>query len=621
MLLALVLAQLALQPANPAGPLFTNPATMGSRFALFEAFPASGAGTSGACSTTPPTGAKGEALTFTRSTGAWCTNDDYSLTFLSANQPRVMRGRGPSAPLALYVEETAGQNDALHNRDGSQAVWTKTNATCTKTATGVDGVANSATRCTASAANGTVLQAIVRASAANATSVYVRRNGGTSGVEVTRDNGTTWNAITASITSDWKRAVCKDAEGCMGGRCVVVPDLCATSANPTIGFRIVGSGDSIDFDLAQNEAALWPSSPITSAGVAGARGAEAAPYFTLPAPLASVGSISGNVLTSVARASSCAFGAWQSNTNFLIAYYGGGITASAQDLACGFRPTSGLANVGSFTYQPGGGFIPQSCAQGAARTNCTGGRCNTVAGTDLVTNVTRVYLGCGNLSGSFMGMVQGVCVDGDSGRCGPQRTSAAPALTHVVWLGDSITFGNVSAPTRPPYELQGLIATLPPLSRSVMNGGHGGDDVAAMKVRWDAHMARQGWGTLVFLGGINDLRNSISAADTYATAVQILDDARARGMRVVVVGILPWAGYIINWTAGKQVQTDAYNALLSSWAATNGQTYVSTDSLGETVTDGGTGMALKGIYDSGDGLHPNAAGSAALAALVAAANP
>lgn len=45
----------------------------GSQYAFFEAFPASGAGTSGACSTTAPTGAKGEALTFTRASNGTCT--------------------------------------------------------------------------------------------------------------------------------------------------------------------------------------------------------------------------------------------------------------------------------------------------------------------------------------------------------------------------------------------------------------------------------------------------------------------------------------------------------------------------------------------------------------------
>lgn len=45
----------------------------GAGFAFFEAFPASGAGTSGVCSTTAPTGAKGETLTFTRGSNGTCT--------------------------------------------------------------------------------------------------------------------------------------------------------------------------------------------------------------------------------------------------------------------------------------------------------------------------------------------------------------------------------------------------------------------------------------------------------------------------------------------------------------------------------------------------------------------
>ncbi|MDP2270912.1 MAG: hypothetical protein Q8K32_09290 [Archangium sp.] len=60
MLLALVLAQAI---GNPQGPIFSQPSTLSS-FAFFEAFPASGAGTTTACSTTPPTGARGEVLTY-----------------------------------------------------------------------------------------------------------------------------------------------------------------------------------------------------------------------------------------------------------------------------------------------------------------------------------------------------------------------------------------------------------------------------------------------------------------------------------------------------------------------------------------------------------------------------
>lgn len=69
--LALLLAQtpqhrLFLQPNLPQGP----------DFAFFEAFPANGAGTNGACSTTPPTAAKGEALTFARASVAECYSND-----------------------------------------------------------------------------------------------------------------------------------------------------------------------------------------------------------------------------------------------------------------------------------------------------------------------------------------------------------------------------------------------------------------------------------------------------------------------------------------------------------------------------------------------------------------
>jgi len=97
-LLALLLAQV-LQPASPEGPLVTNPATMWSP-AFFEAFPANGRGTFGPCSTTPPTGAKGEALIFARSSVATCTKSaaggnattgiaSGDLVELTNNQPRV----------------------------------------------------------------------------------------------------------------------------------------------------------------------------------------------------------------------------------------------------------------------------------------------------------------------------------------------------------------------------------------------------------------------------------------------------------------------------------------------------------------------------------------------------
>ena len=106
-------------------------AWVGQQFAFFEAFPANGAGTSGACSTTAPTGAKGEALTFTRATTATCTKTaagglattgiaDGDLVVLSSGQPRVEYDS--NGVLGLLVEE-ARTNSCLQSEEFDNAAW------------------------------------------------------------------------------------------------------------------------------------------------------------------------------------------------------------------------------------------------------------------------------------------------------------------------------------------------------------------------------------------------------------------------------------------------------------------------------------------------------------------
>jgi hypothetical protein len=144
--------------------------------------------------------------------------------------------------------EFGATNLALNSRNLTTASWTATNVTTAQTATGADGVVNSATTLTASDANGTVLQAITSASAERVFSAVVRRRTGTGVVEITQDNGSTWTAIT--LTTSFQR--------------VQTPSQSLT--NPTVGFRIVTSGDAIDVDFTQAEtstiAPAQPSSPI-----------------------------------------------------------------------------------------------------------------------------------------------------------------------------------------------------------------------------------------------------------------------------------------------------------------------------------------------------------------------
>jgi hypothetical protein len=139
--------------------------------------------------------------------------------------------------------EPAATNRVLWSRDLSNAAWTKSNATATLTATGTDGAANSASVLTATGANATATQAITSTSRARVLSIFLRRRTGTGTVETTIDGGTTWVART--LTSAWQRF-----------------QTTVTSTNPTIGVRIVTSGDAVDVDYVQEEDGAVATSPI-----------------------------------------------------------------------------------------------------------------------------------------------------------------------------------------------------------------------------------------------------------------------------------------------------------------------------------------------------------------------
>jgi len=139
--------------------------------------------------------------------------------------------------------------NGLHSRDLTQAEWVATNVTPAKTATGADGGANLATTLTATGANGTVLQAITSASAERVFSAYVRRRTGVGVVEITQD-GTTWTPMT--LTTQFLR----------------FETSAQTIANPSIGFRIVTSGDAIDVDFTQAELNSEPTPAIVTTTVA-----------------------------------------------------------------------------------------------------------------------------------------------------------------------------------------------------------------------------------------------------------------------------------------------------------------------------------------------------------------
>jgi hypothetical protein len=170
-----------------------------------------------------------------------------------------------AANLLGFRREAAATNNLLHSRDLSNAAWsTKTNITAAKTATGLDGIANTATTLTASAADAIILQPTSGiASAARCASAYVKRRTGTGTISFTQD-GTNWTDITSQINgSTWSRV-----------------QITSTLANPSVGFKISTSGDAIDVDCVQNEAGAVATSPIVTTTAAVTRDADSLTYQT-----------------------------------------------------------------------------------------------------------------------------------------------------------------------------------------------------------------------------------------------------------------------------------------------------------------------------------------------------
>lgn len=194
-------------------------------------------------------------LTTVRASTAWYFDSAGLLKSVGNNVLRLTYDPITLAALGILVEG-ARTNVALHNRDLTQPAWVPTNINPLKNQVGLDGLANSSSSITATAANGTILQAITLASSARFQTVYVKRLVGAGTLEMTMDNGTTWTVVT--VTSGWTR--------------VEIPTQ--TLANPTVGFRIATSGDSFAIDLVQNENGADKTSPIVTAGAAVTRAAE-----------------------------------------------------------------------------------------------------------------------------------------------------------------------------------------------------------------------------------------------------------------------------------------------------------------------------------------------------------
>jgi lysophospholipase L1-like esterase len=218
-------------------------------------------------------------------------------------------------------------------------------------------------------------------------------------------------------------------------------------------------------------------------------------------------------------------------------------------------------------------------------------------------------------------------------------------LGTIIALGDSITDG-VSSPTnanaRWPNVLARRLDAHGAPALAVIDEGIGGNRVlnsspccgAAALARFGADVADQpGAKEVILLEGINDIgfsqgtgaltapHASVSAAEIIAGFEAIIDQAHAAGLKIFGATLTPFGGARY-WTPAGEAKREAVN----DWIRTSGA-FDGVIDFARALADPRNPTILAPADDSGDHLHPNAAGYRAMAraidltVLITAAEP
>lgn len=283
--LALALAQypahwLQRQPNLPSG----------ASYAFFEFAPTSGAGMPAACSTTAPTGAKGETITVTRTGSAYCSKQgpattgiaNGDLVLLSTDQPRISL----VGALLAYLRESSRQNSILRSEELDNAAWTWENsgaAATTRTndyATAPTGT-QTAERLQIPATTGaqysdTYQSFVVAAASGFSCSVFVRGTSTSGTTDLCGYDGAAWSCSDCSFASDsWSWCTKSWASGTGTSR------FCKLGNNSNQNGGVARSANDALVWGFQGEAGAWPSSYIPTTSAAATRNADSAMTTTL----------------------------------------------------------------------------------------------------------------------------------------------------------------------------------------------------------------------------------------------------------------------------------------------------------------------------------------------------
>jgi len=200
----------------------------------------------------------------------------------------------------------------------------------------------------------------------------------------------------------------------------------------------------------------------------------------------------------------------------------------------------------------------------------------------------------------------------------------------VVALGDSITDGEHSTPNtnqRYPDQLARRLNARRGPSLSVVNAGIAGNTMVRTRLvggltmptaaaRLDRDVLSQtGVTDVIVLEGINDIGDGATADEIIDAHQQIIAKAHALGIKIYGATLTPFGG---STAFGGQYGTpegDKQRQAVNRWIRTSGA-YNGVFDFDQAVADPQDSTRLRPMYDSGDHLHPNDAGLAALADAV-----
>ena len=193
-------------------------------------------------------------------------------------------------------------------------------------------------------------------------------------------------------------------------------------------------------------------------------------------------------------------------------------------------------------------------------------------------------------------------------------SAAAPST--VVVMGDSISDGLNLAPDTDTRWPDRLAARVAPLGLAVVNEGVSGDEVTvdqatapSIQTRWSTDgLGPAGVRTIIEQGGINDIRTGVPVTVLEAAQQQLIASAHTAGVRVLLTTLTPMAG-----SSGDNATEESARSAYNAWAESGASGADGVVDLDAALRDPANPAAMLAAYNSGDNLHPNAAGDEVVA--------